>query len=327
MSSVRPYHGRIVAGHDAIRRAGQGQSPVSSTHLSESMARRMSSSETGSAVRPRRFRTAARSWPSSIRPPLSERAAMVASAAERVARVDAIRAVPRQNPRTEAPRDHMRPPSAQRRMRFTQGWVMAAAQRTDLHAQLVVKVPESQELRPHACAQQDVALGRQRPASRFWSCLLPTGHGNARPWPAPLLLARGSTPTAAHILWNCARNCGSFLMSFLCFSANSSRCERNSSSFLAMCARCSFCVSMPSVRSRLCSASCPQGVSVHTRQRPWLYGSKRRFFRENNTSRCACCSRPAKPGLLLISAAPQHAGRPGPAARRSVLTGPAAPAS
>lgn len=51
-----------------------------SAHLRESNARSMSSSETGSAVRPRRRRTAARSWPSSMRPPFSERAAMVASA-------------------------------------------------------------------------------------------------------------------------------------------------------------------------------------------------------------------------------------------------------
>lgn len=35
----------------------------------------------------------------------------------------------------------------------------------------------------------------------------------------------------------------------LCFSANSSRCERNSSSFLAICARCSFCVSIPRLLS------------------------------------------------------------------------------
>lgn len=41
--------------------------------------------------------------------------------------------------------------------------------------------------------------------------------------------ARGSTPIEEHISWNCFRNCGFFLISSLCFEANSSKFFRKTS--------------------------------------------------------------------------------------------------
>jgi len=49
------------------------------------------------------------------------------------------------------------------------------------------------------------------------------------------LQAKGSTPMAAHISWNCDLNCGFLRISSRCCPANSSRFDRNDSICFDIC--------------------------------------------------------------------------------------------
>ena len=63
-----------------------------------------------------------------------------------------------------------------------------------------------------------------------------------------MLLASGSTPTEAHMRWNCARNSGDCWISERCFSANVSRLLLNCASLAAVLCASDSAAAAPSAR-------------------------------------------------------------------------------